>query len=510
MPPSRALGSKLLALARFRGRRWHGPLIRSDLINEMMLRRGRNFFDIDTVRKALENDIELFGAEGPEIDAQSILDGCANFLALHTSSKNADETHYGDITRKRSDEAKTTTYEVPLSRGMCSVHIGDFYDSMYGGAGTVMVSEVNGAEGTGYAADTWTFWPGTKRLDTLPPRHHDEFDPVATHQAISEPEGATFACTGSGHADGTSRASIVSTGSASLHPGRVVLLELSKPQRRRPGRPQSLQRSLQDRHLVSQRLRRNRHRRARRMGHSLACECGSGCSKRFDELRQVRHQLRAQDHGLQSERLRRNRDANPTLRLQTEATLYCRTGWWTLPLAAIAWMMLMPAASADRPGTFVGRVVTQWEADGRQMTLLEPFNLSMLGKRSGASRAVSWSMAHQYRLCSGTLIGGPFEGKYRVASIIHDYYRDVRSRPWQDVHRVFYEAMLASGVSSFRGRCSCSRPLRNSVRAGTAGYRPEMPEARWQARSREVHENTAVKKTDIIWPKADSWICAPS
>jgi ATP-dependent protease ClpP protease subunit len=169
------IGSKLLALARFRGRRWHGPLIRSDLINEMMLRRGRNFFYIDTVRKALENDIELFGAEGPEIDAQSILDGCANFLALHTSSKNADETHYGDVTRKRSEEAKTTTYEVPLSRGMCSAHIGDFYDSMYGGAGTVMVTEINGAEGTGYAADTWTFWPGSKRLDTLPSRHHDEF-----------------------------------------------------------------------------------------------------------------------------------------------------------------------------------------------------------------------------------------------------------------------------------------------------------------------------------------------
>lgn len=42
--------------------------------------------------------------------------------------------------------------------------------------------------------------------------------------------------------------------------------------------------------------------------------------------------------------------------------------------------------------------------------------------------------------------GGPFAGPYRDASIIHDYYCDVKSRPWKDVHRAFYEAMRASGV----------------------------------------------------------------
>ena len=46
-----------------------------------------------------------------------------------------------------------------------------------------------------------------------------------------------------------------------------------------------------------------------------------------------------------------------------------------------------------------------------------------------------------------TIMGGPFEGKYRSASIIHDWYCDLRSRPWEDVHRVFYEAMRAAGVN---------------------------------------------------------------
>jgi hypothetical protein len=45
-----------------------------------------------------------------------------------------------------------------------------------------------------------------------------------------------------------------------------------------------------------------------------------------------------------------------------------------------------------------------------------------------------------------SVIGGPFEGKYRAASIVHDWFCDVRSRLWKSVHRMFFEAMLASGV----------------------------------------------------------------
>ncbi|MEM7192534.1 MAG: DUF1353 domain-containing protein, partial [Pseudomonadota bacterium] len=47
-----------------------------------------------------------------------------------------------------------------------------------------------------------------------------------------------------------------------------------------------------------------------------------------------------------------------------------------------------------------------------------------------------------------TYIGGPLSGLYRKASIIHDYYCDTRSRPAGDVHRVFYEGLLQSGVRS--------------------------------------------------------------
>ena len=50
------------------------------------------------------------------------------------------------------------------------------------------------------------------------------------------------------------------------------------------------------------------------------------------------------------------------------------------------------------------------------------------------------------------VVGGPFEGKYRDASIIHDWYCDKRTRTWQATHRVFYDAMLVSGVRAKRAK----------------------------------------------------------
>ena len=45
-----------------------------------------------------------------------------------------------------------------------------------------------------------------------------------------------------------------------------------------------------------------------------------------------------------------------------------------------------------------------------------------------------------------SFIGGPFEGKYRNASVVHDFYCDTRTETWEDVHMVFYNGMRAAGV----------------------------------------------------------------
>lgn len=49
-------------------------------------------------------------------------------------------------------------------------------------------------------------------------------------------------------------------------------------------------------------------------------------------------------------------------------------------------------------------------------------------------------------------IGGPLDGSYRLAAIIHDSYCVKKNRPWRDVHRTFYRALRASGVSEAKAK----------------------------------------------------------
>ncbi len=51
-----------------------------------------------------------------------------------------------------------------------------------------------------------------------------------------------------------------------------------------------------------------------------------------------------------------------------------------------------------------------------------------------------------------SFIGGPFSGKYINASVIHDYYCDVKTRTQHDTHRNFYYGMRASSVPLWRAK----------------------------------------------------------
>jgi hypothetical protein len=118
----------------------------------------------------------------------------------------------------------------------------------------------------------------------------------------------------------------------------------------------------------------------------------------------------------------------------------------SLVLAGYAYCIWTYGALAQSNGKFVGHVVTKWEDDGRQMTVVEPFQfIDPHDRRWNVPRGIEVDGASIPQVF-WSIIGGPFEGKYRNASVIHDYYCKTRTRRWQDVHLVFYEAMLASGV----------------------------------------------------------------
>jgi hypothetical protein len=96
-------------------------------------------------------------------------------------------------------------------------------------------------------------------------------------------------------------------------------------------------------------------------------------------------------------------------------------------------------------GSFKGEIITKWDPGGRLMILVEPFGYV-------DPDCVEWS-APKGLITDGasiprflwTITGGPFEGYYRTASIIHDVYCITKSRPYQQVHKVFYNASRAAG-----------------------------------------------------------------
>src|SRR5438874_3680797 len=103
-------------------------------------------------------------------------------------------------------------------------------------------------------------------------------------------------------------------------------------------------------------------------------------------------------------------------------------------------------------GHYSGYVEARWENDGRKMTLLSEL-------RYTDPQAVVW-VAPAGSVVDGasiprslwSLMGGPFEGKYRNASVLHDVAYDQHNRPWQVCDEMFYNAMRCSGVSAVEAK----------------------------------------------------------
>lgn len=105
-----------------------------------------------------------------------------------------------------------------------------------------------------------------------------------------------------------------------------------------------------------------------------------------------------------------------------------------------------------RWGCFIGDVDARWlheNGQDRRMELNRRFTFT-------DAQGVEWDAP------KGSVVDGasiprplwwlvdPFVGDYRYASVIHDVACQERKRPWQQVHRAFYEAMRCAGQSAFK------------------------------------------------------------
>lgn len=103
-------------------------------------------------------------------------------------------------------------------------------------------------------------------------------------------------------------------------------------------------------------------------------------------------------------------------------------------------------------GRFEGRVVATWDDDGRNMTLIEDFAYVDPAQKRWDAPKHSVVNGASIPQTFWSLIGGPFEGQYRNASVVHDVYCVSMSEPWEDVHRMFYHACRCGGVGEGKAK----------------------------------------------------------
>src|SRR2546429_70496 len=103
---------------------------------------------------------------------------------------------------------------------------------------------------------------------------------------------------------------------------------------------------------------------------------------------------------------------------------------------------------ATKWGHYDGEPVTKWNPDGRTMTLLTELRYTDPHGEIWVATIGSVVDGASIPRYLWSVMGGPFEGKYRNASVLHDVAYGEHKRPWEDCDRMFYYAMRCSGVGA--------------------------------------------------------------
>jgi hypothetical protein len=128
-------------------------------------------------------------------------------------------------------------------------------------------------------------------------------------------------------------------------------------------------------------------------------------------------------------------------------------------VACLSWLAAGSQAAEARDqmnyGHFGAPIQVEWlrgDASERRMKLLRPVEYTdPNGKLWVVPTGFVTDGASIPRIF-WTLVGAPYEGAYREAAVVHDFLCDTKSQPYQDVHRLFYYATRAAGVSDFHAK----------------------------------------------------------
>lgn len=116
----------------------------------------------------------------------------------------------------------------------------------------------------------------------------------------------------------------------------------------------------------------------------------------------------------------------------------------------IALCLASPARSSPPWGSYPHRpanLVDLVPPDGRRFSLVHDFDYIDPSQRRWNAPAGLITDGASIPIPFWDVIGGPYEGLYREAALVHDAACCAQTTPWQDVHYMFYNAMRCSGVS---------------------------------------------------------------
>jgi hypothetical protein len=101
----------------------------------------------------------------------------------------------------------------------------------------------------------------------------------------------------------------------------------------------------------------------------------------------------------------------------------------------------------NEKGHFDGILVLKPEPDGRNMSVVDKFSYTDWEGHTLTAQPGFVSDGATIPRVAWSLVGGPWEGKYRQAAVIHDVGCVSHEFSWKITHRLFYEAMLDSEVA---------------------------------------------------------------
>lgn len=109
-------------------------------------------------------------------------------------------------------------------------------------------------------------------------------------------------------------------------------------------------------------------------------------------------------------------------------------------------LLAAPPLPSNAFGRFVGTLNPTWLDGGRKMRLNADFVFVDPNSKAWVAATGAEIDGASIPPELWSLIGGPFEGQYRNASVVHDVACETKTEPSDEVHEMFYFACRCGGV----------------------------------------------------------------